>query len=304
MESNLLSLFQKWNAWLTQVRRYSNHTIEAYLRDFQEFLHFLQTHRDTSITLDLLISLKTTDFRSWMAWRHGRDLTNRSTARAASALRSFYKFVSRETGQEIKVLHLIHSPRVKIGLPRPLGVEDTQQLLDDIGDNASQDWIGLRDTAFFTLLYATGMRISEGLSLRGSDLPLPSQLVIIGKGAKQRIVPILKTVRTALEAYQKACPYPILPEGPVFLGAKGGPLNPSIAQKTLRNYRRSIGLPESVTPHALRHSCATHLLENSGELRAIQELLGHASLATTQGYTKVDQHKLMEAFKKAHPRSE
>lgn len=226
-----------------------------------------------------------------------------STARAVCVLRSFYKFVSREQGIPLPVLSLLKSPRVKVGLPRPLSISDTQVMLETIEELSQTEWIGLRNKALFTILYATGMRISEALSLSRKMVPFTDRLTIQGKGRKQRVIPILPLINVAVEAYLKKCPYALSDEAPLFVGERGGPLHPSIAQKALKMYRRSVGLPEFVTPHALRHSCATHLLENSGDLRVIQELLGHASLNSTQGYTQVNQQQLIASFQKFHPRS-
>ena len=246
-----------------------------------------------------------------MSCRLKAGFSPRSTARAVSVVRSFYKFLSRETGREMPTLSFMRSPRIKVGLPRPLSIHDTQKLLEDM-DTPTLDeeikgnkpeWIGLRDKAFFTLLYATGMRISEGLTLRQSCLPLGDYLIIKGKGSKERIIPIIEEVKQTMMSYSEACPFILKPQDAIFVGFRGRPLHPHVAQKVIRDYRRLVGLPESVTPHALRHSCATHLLANEGDLRTIQELLGHASLASTQIYTNVDQTQLMKTFKAAHPRS-
>lgn len=303
MHQTVMEFYTQWIAQLTHVKRYSAHTCKAYQIDFLDFYHFLQKYKGKNIDLTALTTLKTTDFRAWMAFRHEENLSARSTARAVSVLRHFYKFVSQWQGNPLSVLTVLKSPRVKVGLPRPLSVQDTHKLLDEIDFISEEKWVGLRDRALFTLLYATGMRISEALSLSRSCVPFSDSLVVLGKGSKQRNVPILDSVREAIDDYLKNCPHVLSPAGPLFVGVRGGALNPSIAQKTLKNYRRSVGLPEFVTPHALRHSCATHLLENSGDLRVIQELLGHASLTSTQGYTNVDQTRLMASFKRAHPRS-
>lgn len=208
-------------------------------------------------------------------------------------------------------LSFMRSPRIKVGLPRPLSIHDTQKLLEDMNmpsldeeiKGNKMEWVGLRDKALFTLLYATGMRISEGLSLKRTCLPLGDHLVIKGKGSKERLVPILEEVKQAIITYIDACPILLSPQDALFIGVKGNSLHPHVAQKVIRDYRRLVGLPETVTPHALRHSCATHLLSNEGDLRTIQELLGHASLTSTQIYTNVDQVQLLNTFKAAHPRS-
>lgn len=303
MHQSITSLYSQWMSHLTHVKQFSPHTVTAYQLDFLSFYTFVQGYKGEEVDLQTLTTLKATDIRAWMAFRHDQNLSARSTARAVSVLRHFYKFVSQQQDTSLTILSFLKSPRVKIGLPRPLSIQDTHKLLDEIDLQSPENWVGLRDRAFFTLLYATGMRISEALSLRRSCVPLSDSLVITGKGSKQRNIPILDVVRETINEYLKYCPHVLRSEDPLFVGVRGGSLNPGIAQKTLKNYRRSVGLPEFVTPHALRHSCATHLLENSGDLRVIQELLGHASLTSTQGYTSVDQNKLMTTFRQAHPRS-
>ncbi len=304
-------MLNNWIAELSHMRRYSSHTIEAYRQDLINFQSFMQKHKGEVLTIPHLKSLMSADFRAWMASRLEAGLSLRSTARAVSVVRSFYKFLSRETGLEMPALSFLRSPRIKVGLPRPLSVDDVQLLLTDISGPSMDsgikedqlEWITLRDKAFFTLLYATGMRISEGLSLRRSCLPLSDHLIIKGKGSKERVIPILQEVKETMMAYIKACPVNLMPQDALFVGLRGRPLHPHVAQKVIRDYRRLVGLPETATPHALRHSCATHLLANEGDLRTIQELLGHASLTSTQVYTNVDQMQLMKAFKAAHPRS-
>lgn len=304
-------MLHNWIADLSHMRRYSPHTIEAYRQDVINFQSFMQVHKGEALTIPHLEILKSTDFRAWMASRLDAGLSPRSIARAVSVIRSFYKFLSRETGREMPPLSFLRSPRIKVGLPRPLSVHDVQLLLKDIGGPSSDsglkedkpEWVTLRDKAFFTLLYATGMRISEGLSLRRTCLPLGDHLIITGKGAKERVIPLLQEVKETIMAYIKVCPHKLMPLDAIFVGVRGRPLHPHVAQKVVRDYRRLVGLPETATPHALRHSCATHLLANEGDLRTIQELLGHASLTSTQIYTNVDQMQLMKTFKAAHPRS-
>jgi len=302
---------QNWITNLSRVRRYSPHTIEAYRQDFAGFHSFLMAHMGETITISHLENLKPTDIRAWMANRLDEGFSPRSTARAISVIRNFYKFLSQETGNEMTPLSFMRSPRIKVGLPRPLSIHDTHKLLEDMNTPSldeeikgnKPEWVKLRNKALFTLLYATGMRISEGLSLRRICLPLGNHLVIKGKGSKERLIPILEEVKKAIMTYIDACPIPLNPQDVIFVGVKGNPLHPHVAQKVIRDYRRLVGLPETVTPHALRHSCATHLLGNEGDLRTIQELLGHSSLTSTQIYTNVDQMQLMKTFKKAHPRS-
>ncbi|WP_032112987.1 tyrosine recombinase XerC [Candidatus Paracaedibacter symbiosus] len=299
---NLNQRLLDWTNWLKLTKRFSSHTLYAYERDFREFLTFMAQYKAETLLEQALIDLKITDFRSWLAFRNNKGLSPRSTARALSVVRNFYTYLGKQTGNTCPALTAVQSPRVKVSLPRPLSEGQTAELMTDIEGFATEEWLGLRDKALFVLLYATGMRLGEALNLTGYCLPLTDRLAIIGKGKKQRIVPIIPAVQTTITAYVKACPFPIEATTPLFLGVKGGALNPSMAQKTLRLYRRAMGLPEYVTPHALRHSCATHLMSQTQDLRGIQELLGHASLATTQIYTSIDQQQLMQTYNKAHPR--
>lgn len=299
---------QNWLLYLSVVRRYSSHTIEAYRLDFIDFSKFLQHHKGEEITLQILESLRVQDFRAWMAFRSQNGLSQRSTARAVSMLRNLYRYLSQKSGKSLAPLTFLKVPRLKIGLPRPLSVSDTQKLIEDMESFVTSQknaaiWLQLRNKAFFMLLYATGMRISEALSLTRSHISSKDHLIVQGKGKKERVIPLLGVIRDVLEDYFKACPYAGTDDMPLFLGQQGKCLTPTVAQRVLRDYRRYVGLPESVTPHALRHSCATHLLANEGDLRAIQELLGHASLSSTQIYTQVNQEQLLKTFDEAHPRS-
>lgn len=291
-----------WVNWLKLTKRFSPHTLIAYERDFREFLAFMIEYKAENLSEQVLIELRVADFRSWLAFRKRQGLSPRSTARALSVVRNFYNYLGKQTGKACTALGIVQSSRVTLSLPHPLNESQALTLVEEIEEFASEPWIGLRDKALFVLLYATGIRISEALNLTGSCLPLNDRLTILGKGRKQRIVPIIPLVVDAIKEYINACPFPIEPETPLFLGAKGGKLNASIAQKTLRQYRRAMGLPEYLTPHALRHSCATHLMAQTKDLRAIQELLGHASLSTTQIYTNIDQQQLMQVYNTAHPR--
>lgn len=292
----------EWLSWLKLTRRFSAHTIVAYEHDLRQFLAFMEKYKAESVSEQALIEFKITDFRSWLAFRHTAGLSSRSTTRALSVVRNFYGYLGQQIGQTCLALATVQSPRLKVNLPRPLSENQAADLMDDIEGFSTQIWLGLRDKALFVLLYATGMRISEALSLTGNCLPLTDRLTVLGKGKKQRIVPIIPQAQQAINNYVKSCPFSIESETPLFLGVRGGRLNPSVAQKTLRLYRRMMGLPEYVTPHALRHSCATHLMAETHDLRAVQELLGHASLVTTQIYTNIDQQQLMQVYTKAHPR--
>ena len=234
----------------------------------------------------------------------GKKYGHRSTARALSAVRSFFRFLTKHGYFGNTALAHIRSPRVKVGLPRPLTVEQAKSLVDDIDISGEDFWIGCRNRALFTLLYSSGLRLGEALRLTRRQAPLASDTLLVeGKGKRERMVPILPIVGETLQEYIRLCPFVLDPDGPLFVGAKGGKLNPGIAQKSMRDYRRAIGLPETATPHALRHSCATHLMAASGDLRGIQELLGHASLSTTQVYTDVDTARLMKTYRNTHPRA-
>lgn len=302
-EANLQTIIADWLVFLKTIKRYSTHTLEAYQQDISSFLQFLTAHEGRQVTLEMLTALSVTTLRSWLADRLKNGLNPRSTARALSAVKGFYRFLEQNHKVINAAIQAIKSPRLQKLLPRPLNLEQTSQLLDDIDLAAADIWVGDRDRAVIILLYATGMRISEALSLKADILPLSDRLTITGKGNKQRVVPILPEVINAIETYVRSCPFALSAGSPLFVGKKGGCLQPGIIQKTLRLYRRTVGLPESLTPHALRHTCATHLMEGSHDLRSIQELLGHASLSSTQIYTNLDHQQLLQAYRQFHPRN-
>ncbi len=241
--------------------------------------------------------------RAWMARARAQGLSARSLARALSAVKNFARWLADHDGVEVTAVLATRSPKTKRRLPRPLSEDAARALLDTAPLNASEPWIAARDAALLTLLYGCGLRVSEALGLCGADLPLKESLRIRGKGGKERIVPLIAPARTALEAYLAACPYPPETDLSLFRGARGGALNPRLVRQLTEKARHQLGLPASATPHALRHSFATHLLSAGGDLRAIQELLGHASLATTQGYTAVDTAHLMDIYSAAHPKA-
>jgi integrase/recombinase XerC len=297
-------LLTEWIDWLQDARKVSPHTVEAYQGDMRQFLDFQNAHHGKSLTIENLINLSVRDFRAWLAYRSAKDYEHRSTARALSVVRSFFRYLTKHGYPVCAALAVIRSPRLKVGLPRPLTTDQARSLVEDIGDLKEESWIGSRDKALFTLLYSAGLRLGEALSLTRKQAPLKSDTLLIqGKGKRERMVPVLPVVQQTLQDYIRLCPYVLSPDGPLFIGAKGKKLDPAIAQKSMRNYRRAVGLPESATPHALRHSCATHLMSASGDLRGIQELLGHSSLATTQVYTDVDATRLMKIYQSAHPRA-
>lgn len=297
-------LLTEWIDWLQDARKVSPHTVEAYEGDMKQFLAFQNRNHGKSLSIEELTNLSIRDFRAWLAYRSAEDYEHRSTARALSVIRSFFRYITKHGYPSCMALAGIRSPRLKVGLPRPLTVDQARSLVEDIEDLNEEPWIGSRNKALFTLLYSSGLRLGEALNLTRKQAPLESDtLLILGKGKRERMVPVLPIIQQTLQDYIRLCPYVLAPDGPLFVGAKGKKLDPAIAQKSMRNYRRAIGLPESATPHALRHSCATHLMSTSGDLRGIQELLGHASLATTQVYTDVDTTRLMKVYQRAHPRA-
>ncbi len=297
------ALFDAWFAYITAERRLASNTVAAYLRDLRDFFAFMQDHLGEAPDRAALEALELRDFRSWLAARRLRGNSSRSTARALSAVRSFYRFAERGDALKNGAIHLITSPKLPHLVPRPLSVEGAKAVLDEIGALGEEDWIGLRDTAVVTLLYGCGLRISEALSLNRQDVDSGESIRVTGKGGKERLVPVLPVVTQAIAAYLAACPYPLGPDSPLFVGKRGGRLSPRVIQGRLQTLRTALGLPPSATPHALRHSFATHLLAGGGDLRTIQELLGHASLSTTQHYTEVDTDQLMAVYDAAHPRA-
>jgi integrase/recombinase XerC len=296
---------QDWIASLTGEKRFSPRTAEAYGRDVAAFLGFLQDHLGEVVLLESLGSLRPGDLRAYLAFRRQgpEPLADRSRARALAAIRAYFRFLERRYGVANAKLVVVRGPRLKATLPRPVSVEAADALIDAAEDDAQEPWIGARDAALIGLLYAGGLRISEALGLTGANHPLPEALRITGKGGKQRIVPTLPVVRDAISAYGALVPFAFSRDGPLFFGAKGGPMGPRAAQRLMARLRAVLGLPDSATPHALRHACATHLLAAGGDLRAIQDLLGHASLSTTQRYAGVDPAGLLAVYTKAHPRS-
>ena len=300
--SECLALFL---SHLSGERRLADKTVEAYQRDIGDFLGFITDHIGQDLTLRVLIDLKVTDFRAYLAHRRRGDkaLSNSSIGRHLSALRTFFRYIERRWDMRNDALALIKGPRAKSPLPKALSVTGAQQMIDG-GLNPNQEaWIEARNVAVMSLLYGAGLRISEALSLTPAQTPLGEQLVIMGKGGKSRLVPILPVVADAVTRYQALCPFTIKADAPLFRGARGGALSPRIIQGEMQKLRAAFGLPDSATPHALRHSFATHLLAGGGDLRTIQQLLGHASLSTTQRYTDVDGAALIRVHKAAHPRA-
>ena len=284
-------------------RRYSAHTVKAYERDLGQWLAFLTAHKGRAVTSKDLCALSGTDWRAWLAGRRRDGAGPRTLQRALSAVRSFYAFVRARHGIDNAALALVEAPRAARRLPRPVSEAAAKAMLGDAGQARSEAWHGARDTAVLALLYGAGLRISEALSLTGRDHPLADSLRITGKGGRIRLVPVLPAVRQAVQSYVSLCPFPLEPDQPLFRGARGGALNAREVQRCVERMRGALGLPMTATPHALRHAFATHLLAGGGDLRAIQELLGHASLSTTQIYAEVDTARLLSVHAATHPRA-
>ena len=293
-----------WTAWLQGERRVSHHTLDAYGRDLEAFLDFLGVHHGEAPSLALLAGLQPADFRSWMAHRAREGFARTSTARALSVVRSFYRWAGKRGLLKNAAVGHLRTPKRPAAVPKAMTVGETEVLLDRLGEGRP-DWTDKRDLAVLLLLYGCGLRISEALGLTAEEAPQRGQpaLRVRGKGNKERMVPLLPVVAEAIEAYRAACPYDLDGTSPLFRAKRGGPLGARAVQGRMQALRKLWGLPESATPHALRHSFATHLLGAGADLRSIQELLGHASLSTTQRYTKVDAARLLEVYDRAHPRS-
>ncbi|SFK81305.1 tyrosine recombinase XerC [Shimia haliotis] len=281
----------------------SENTILAYRRDITGYLAFMTLHKGAQQGIGPLMQISVPDMRSWMAFERGDGLSARSLARKLSAVKSFYRWLADREGFDPTAVLSTRAPKFQTKLPRPLAEDAAKAVIDTVEVQAREDWVGARDTAVVTLLYGCGLRISEALGLTGEDVPLPTSLRIVGKGGKERVVPVIDAAREAVEAYLRLCPVEISADMALFRGVRGGPLGARAVQKVMEQTRMQLGLPATATPHAMRHSFATHLLTAGGDLRAIQELLGHASLSTTQAYTQVDTARLMEVYNKAHPKA-
>lgn len=284
---------------LARDRRRSAHTVRAYGATAERLVAFLQTHWGGPVTRDSLAKTTATDLRAYLAHRRDQGLTNASAARELSAVRGFLKFAAGDAAE----LPRLKGPRVKKGIPRPIAPHEAVALAESVSEDAREPWIGARDWAVLLLLYGAGLRIGEAVALTGAVLPLGEAMRVTGKRDKTRIVPLLPQVREAIEAYAKQCPYGVSRDAPLFRGAKGGPMPPGVIRKSVRAARTALGLSDRTTPHALRHSFATHLLGRGADLRALQELLGHASLSSTQVYTAVDAAHLLDVYRNAHPRA-
>ena len=294
-----------WLEHLGSERRFSPKTLEAYRRDVVQFLVFLAAHLGGPPSLADLAALTPADVRAFMAARRGAGIGSRSLMRTLAGVRGFARFLERNGKGKVGALAAVRTPKIGKTLPRPLPIAAAKRMADpDLAAGDGRDvWIHARDAAVLGLLYGCGLRISEALGLKRADVGAGDAVTVTGKGRKQRMVPLIPQVQKLIAAYVALCPYDLPDQEPLFVGAKGGPLAARVVQLAMARARGALGLPETATPHALRHSFATHLLARGGDLRAIQELLGHASLATTQIYTEVDAERLIEAYRSAHPRA-
>ncbi len=290
-----------WLRDLGSVRRLAPKTLEAYSRDISQFMSFLADHMGGPVSLDSLREIRGADIRAFMALRRTESLGSRSLARILSALKSFFGFLEREGTLTTEALNVIRTPKIPPALPKALTVLEAINTISETGKMEEEPWVAARDMAVISLCYGAGLRISEALSLTKADLEAET-LRVTGKGGKIRMVPLIAPVRQSIETYLGLAPFKLWPEEPLFRGVRGGVLSPRLIQLRMQSLRSALGLPPSATPHALRHSFATHLLGKGGDLRAIQELLGHASLSSTQIYTAVDTERLLESYAKAHPR--
>jgi integrase/recombinase XerC len=298
---------RNWLAHLAGERRVSSHTVEAYARDLRQFLQFLTDHFGEAPSLGSLQELTGADLRAFLASRRREEVGSRSLLRSLAGIRSFARFLERQGKGKLGMFAAVRTPKLARILPKPLSVTGARGLaeVDSRAGEIRPPWVLARDAAVLALLYGSGLRISEALGLKRGDAPVAGRdhVTVLGKGRKTRTLPVIRKVQESIEAYLALCPFTLAPDGPLFVGARGGPLSPRIIQLAVERMRGALGLPDTATPHALRHSFATHLLSRGGDLRTIQELLGHASLSTTQLYTAVDTARLLAAYNSAHPRA-
>jgi integrase/recombinase XerC len=303
VEDEVKQCLTAWLASLRDHKRYADHTLTAYRQDVQQFLAFLADYEGQNPTLKLLGAVDIKSLRAWMAKRQQQGYEASSTNRALSSVKGFYRYLHKEASIENIAVQHFRPPKAKQPLPKAVSEKQSKEVLDEIAHLHPEPWVGLRDAALLGLLYGCGLRISEALSLTRAALQARDHLIIQGKGGKQRAVPLLPIVKQWLAEYATACPYGAVQHEPLFYGLRGKPLQPAVFRRQLQQLRPILGLPDSATPHAFRHSFATHLLADGADLREIQELLGHATLSTTQRYTKVDKARLLAAYKDAHPRA-
>ncbi len=301
-DSPVMDLLNAFLTHLGDARRLSPHTVDAYRSDLSAFLGFLAGHLGDAPDIDSLARLGARDIRAFLAARRRDGLADASIARNLSAIRSFYAWLDRAHGLANAEIALMDGPKRPRRLPRPISMPAAREMIESGDEGEAPAWVSARDVAVLSLLYGAGLRISEALSLTGADLPAPERLRIAGKGGKMRLVPLIPAVREAIDTYADCVPFAIQRDAPAFRGQKGGPLSPRIIQLRVQKLRSALSLPDTATPHALRHAFATHLLTNGADLRAIQTLLGHASLSTTQIYTDIDGERLRHIHEAAHPR--
>jgi integrase/recombinase XerC len=301
VDDEIQRLITGWQRDMSAVRRLAANTLEAYGRDLSQFLSFLAGHTGGPVSLTTLKEMRPADLRAFMAARRNEDLGSRSLGRALSGIKSFFRFLEREGAMSTEAFNVVRPPKQPKSVPKALTVSEAKATLTTTNEMEDRPWVAARDIAVLSLCYGAGLRISEALALTRADLE-GEALRVTGKGGKTRLVPLIAPVRASIEAYLELCPFKLGPSQPLFRGVKGGVLSPRLIQLRVAQLRGALGLPPSATPHALRHSFATHLLGRGGDLRSIQELLGHASLSTTQIYTAVDTDRLLESYRAAHPR--
>jgi integrase/recombinase XerC len=294
------SLVKSWQEFLSGERNFSNHTVSAYIIDLNYFLEFISNHHSSNSSVELLEKLSLQDFRAWLAYRKRENFAFSSTTRAIAAVKNFFKYLIRFHNLTNKAIFNLKSPKLPASLPKALNEEQTFLALQSSLEIANEPWIALRDQALLYLIYGCGLRISEALSIKVKDLS-SKMLIVRGKGNKERMVPIIETIVIHIKQYLEICPYALSDNDFIFVGKQGEQLNPGVFQRQIRHLRNQLNLPETTTPHAFRHSFATHILANGGDLKSIQELLGHQDLTTTQKYTKVDAKHLLDVYNKAHP---
>lgn len=302
-QPDLSNALSQWHDYLQVEKNVSPHTLRAYSSDLAHFISFMSNHLGTQPSLNDLSEITLRDFRSWISKKAMEGVGNASRARSLSGVKNFLSWLDKQGILHNPAISIIRTPKIPHKLPRPMHQAQAMDIIENAGLHEKQDWIGLRNAALFTLLYGCGLRIEEALSLKIKQMPQNGFLRVTGKGNKEREVPVLEVIEITLNSYLTACPFPSNPDRAIFLGSRGGKLNQGVAQLAVRDLRKSLGMPDTVTPHALRHSFATHLLENGANLRQIQELLGHVSLSTTQRYTEINAQEMLRIYKSAHPRA-
>ena len=300
----VLDILNDWLAIRGAVQSNSENTIKGYRQDLLDFFAFLTQHHGDVLGKSALCSVALSDMRAWMANQRLEKISPRSVARKLSAVKSFYRWFSEREGFDATTVLSVRAPKFQARLPRPISEDDAKSILETVQRKSREPWVNARDLAVVTLLYGCGLRISEALALRGKDAPLDNSLRILGKGGKERFVPVLSMAAQSVAEYMHLCPFELGANDFLFRGVRGGALNQRQIQKLIEHVRHQLGLPSTVTPHAFRHSFATHLLNAGGDLRSIQELLGHRNLSTTQAYTAVDTLRLMEVYRDTHPKAQ